>query len=467
MRIILTLILLQLAMISLPLIAFAEDTTHKYCEAYIRIIEDQVPQEEYLKFDLIITNKQSAPDNVHVLYWIEDSTGRKWSEKREDLFINPLSTRTFKREMFILPGQHAGVYYLKAKIGCGFEELEMEKSFNVILQPVGKTKAAGGEIGLRGVNDELYLINERTEKINVSIANLGETVLHDVFLDITGMPTAWYTIRGERVDELAPGSEATFEVAITPTNVEINAEMTTTFLAHSDEVKEEKIVSVYVFNTTYSAADYLLSRIMERVHDMEGRAYSAGYGSESEVISSLEDIKEDAEKLRASLSRENADEIFSQLVLLSRSLDVVDKTLSSKTEKSSKLLPILQFFHKINVPLYIPVVVLSVIISLVISLIIIRYAGGREIHFRDVRGFVNQHIPRELPKLMHAHSETKPVVTSAQELEEEKKRLEGVLKLIEMQYRQGILSDRAYRELKKRNEEKLKEIDKKLRAAGN
>ncbi len=444
--------------------AFAQETQNKYCEAYIRVLDKKVPQEDYLKFDLIITNKQSKEETIYTRYWIEDNSGRKWSEKREDLFLNALSTRTFKREMLILPGQRAGVYFLKARIGCGFEEHELKEQFTVIEQTLaGDNQYQYREvIQLVDFPETMYLVNEREHKFNISIKNIGKVPLHNLFLDITGMPAEWYRVSTDRLDELTPGETFHFQVEIRPFNVLKNAEMTVTFNIHSDEAKMERVATIYIFNTTRSAVNYILSQILEDVEDLRQRANSLDSDSKAEVLRTLSKIKSRAEQLKDELGEDNAEDILKQARMLYDSLEVLDRMMSAEKTEKFPLGGIIKLLEGANIPIYVPVVVLSIIVSLALSAIIIRHTSEKELHLRNVKSFLSRHVPSEFPKLVHTQVKVPTSTASVQELEEEKRRVEGVLNLIESQYRQGILSDRAYRELKKRNEMKLKEIDKKL-----
>lgn len=424
---------LFLILIFLAVPVFAESNvtnkSSKYCNANVRIIEDKIPEESYLKFDIILTNYKEYEENVKVNYYVEDISGKKWFKKDEDIFLNALSTRTFKMEVPIYPGQKPGKYYLKGVILCGFDEINFEKPFTII--PAENKLQKLKNVEIKGIKGEIYLVNEEERLFEIKVKNNGSQPLHNVFLDVMGIPSSWYKT-SERIDIFNPQEEKAFNLTIFP-QATSEMEFTLTILLVTDEGKYEVPLSAKLFLSKEKAFDFISNKTQKILIKIQKISQEKERSEASQLLVKLSKAK-------------TLEEVENLYFEAKRLLEEVEKE-----RKQKFLIPInIEFFSYSYI-----FVIATIMISLFSIVFITKIFKKKK---EKVEKYL-KNVPRELPKLVHG----KTTEITKEDLLLQKKRIEGVLQLLEKQYRQGILSKRAYNELKKKNEKKLREIERKLK----
>ncbi|MBN2330932.1 MAG: hypothetical protein JXC85_03885 [Candidatus Aenigmarchaeota archaeon] len=289
---------------------------------------------------------------------------------------------------------------------------------------------------------------------SVTVNNTGTTTLHNIRIRIDGIPSSWYTVEPLMLPLLNPGVGKTFVInLIVPVGTEAR-QYFGTINATANETYDEELTSIIVFGSREELVRYQLKKLKEEFKDFR------------------EDVNATAEEGLLDLSRvyDIIDEIQNQIDMTEGYLDakMFDEALNAVTtgwrllERGRELLlaaPPLRAITMFMIPDWVLTLVMLLIISILVLVILLsRYRKRIERTFK-----------REVPEVTAAKEMigagpamkgkyVEKDAAAAARKEEEKAKIIKVLNLLEKEYNQGIISENAYKELRKRNMEKLKAL---------
>jgi uncharacterized membrane protein len=318
--------------------------------------------------------------------------------------------------------------------------------------PVGPPPTA--ELEITQYPDEIATEAGWAQYPSVTVNNTGSAVLHNIMLTLRGIPDSWYTIQPKLIPLLNPGVSTTFVINLLVPEGAESKKYFGTLNATSNETYDEKLTSVIVFGSREELVRYQLEKLKEEFEYFK------------------EDVNATAEEGKKDLSRvyDIVDEIQHQIDLTEGYLDakMFDEALNSVTtgwrllDRGRDLLrtaPLLSPMTILVIPDWMIMLILLLIVAiLVLVLFISKYKKRMERFFK--RGVPEVKATREMVGVTPAIPSGPPPEeeAAAARREAEKNKIEKVLNLLEREFKEGIISEKAYNELRKRNLEKLKEM---------
>jgi hypothetical protein len=294
-----------------------------------------------------------------------------------------------------------------------------------------------------------------TQYPSVTVNNTGNVVLHNVQLLVPGIPSTWFTIDPILMPLLRPGESQTFVIKLlVPAGTEAK-QYFGIFNATSNETYAEKLTSVVVFGSREELVRYQLEKLKEALDELK------------------KDVKAEEERGVLDLTRVN-----DMIVEIDHQIDMTEGYLTAKMydqalesvmtgwrllDRARELLRTAPAIKPVTI-LAIPDWMLMLLLILVIAALLLvmlmkKYRKKLERRFK-------KELPAETraaaemtavgPSVGEAFSEAEERKAAAREAEREK--LKKLIALLDKEYQEGIISEKAYGELKKRNEEKLKAL---------
>jgi hypothetical protein len=281
----------------------------------------------------------------------------------------------------------------------------------------------------------------------VKVKNTGNTILHNIKLIITGIPKSWVIIEPESIESLKPNEVAVFSLRILVPAGEKTKEYPFKIIALSNETSDDKISVLFVFSSREELLRYELEKVKKEYQDVLNKTNQAEKeGNDvSAVRTLLDEAKKNIDEAEGMINRRDYDNALQKIIaasnLISRAREMIPKMPKAK-------------------PMVLPGLPLSTFIIMLIALIltttiIVFMIKKKIIDFGKL--FKSGKTEAEMV------AETiKKESSEKQALLEEKERINKVVALLDSEVREGIISKEAYDELKKRNLEKLEEIERKL-----
>ena len=293
-----------------------------------------------------------------------------------------------------------------------------------------------------------------TQYPSVTVNNTGTAVLHNVKVVLEGIPDSWYNVTPKLLPLLNPGWTEIFTFNIfVPPGTEAR-QYYGTINASSDEAYDEKLTSIIVFGSREDLVRYQLKKLKQAFEEFK------------------EDVDVEEKRGEKDLSRvkDIIGEIQHQIELTEGYLDarMFDEALDSVTtgwrllDRGRELLrnaPPLKPTTIIEIPDWmLTLILLLTIVVLALVIVANRYKKRLEKIFEFRKRSPELSTGKELLELGPSASRTRFDAEAAARKEEEKQKIEKVLSLLEREFKQGIISETAYNELRKRNIEKLKAL---------
>ncbi len=288
---------------------------------------------------------------------------------------------------------------------------------------------------------------------SVTVNNTGNGMLHQVMLTIAGIPSSWFDVSPIMIPLLKPGESKTFVInLLVPEGTEAR-KYYGTFNATANETYDEKLTAVIVFGSREELVRYELEKLKEEFKEFK------------------EDVNATAEEGKKDLTRVYGiiDEIQYQIDLTEGYLDakMFDEALDSVTtgwrllERGRELLRAAPPIKPVTI-LVIPDWMITLIMLLIIAILALllltsKYKKKLERIFK--RGVPETRYAKEAigaGPAVKAAEEEEAAATARREAEREK--IKKVLNLLDREYNEGIISEKAYNELRKRNLEKFKDL---------
>ena len=433
----------------------------------INALTPEVPAGERLEIEINITNTGPTDNfDVNVSYWVEDGSVYM---KNISVNVPAFSKITVENTYFdIFYDQSEGIYTLSVRVvySDDFPSAEASTTFKV-LPPVTTTTVPPrppqeeepaappgppappmpgvGKIEIVKYPQEIIVERGWVNYPSVVVNNTGGVALRDIILSISGIPSSWYTIEPSEVDFLPVGDSAIFTIKL---EVPITAEAKEYYgvlKAESSQASDEKMFVLLVFESRAELLDYEIKKLKKEIQDFESeveRAKEMGKDV-SEVERLLEEAKNQVGLAENYYLRKMYDDALAAVFAARGLLDRAKYALSIAPYMKRVLIPLIPTW------LMILLVVLAVVIVVLL------------IWLKKIRVDLTR-IFRPGESEVKAAEEVK-VTPEREALEAERNKVNRMLKLLETERKEGIITKKAYEELKFRNETKLKEIEEKLK----
>ncbi len=281
---------------------------------------------------------------------------------------------------------------------------------------------------------------------SVVVNNTGEVNLRDIVLSITGIPSSWYTIEPSEVGLLPVGDSVTFNIKL---EVPITAETEEYYgmiKVDSSQASDEKMFVLIVFASREELLDYEIKKLKEEIQEFEPEVERAKEEGKdvSEVERLLEETKDQVALAENYLLRKMYDDALASVFTARNLLD-----------KAKYALSVAPYMKRVLIP-FIPTWLLLLLVGLAVVIIVLL------IWLKKMKIDLRRILRPSVPEVKEAAAEVK-VAPEREALEAEKNKVTRMLKLLETERKEGIISKKAYEELKFRNDTKLAEIEKKLK----
>ncbi|MBN1896418.1 MAG: hypothetical protein JW789_01675 [Candidatus Aenigmarchaeota archaeon] len=318
--------------------------------------------------------------------------------------------------------------------------------------PVGPTPVPGIEIVK--YPDEIATETGWTQYPSVTVNNTGTAILRNVKLALEGIPDSWYTVTPSLIPLISPGDSDVFVVNIlVPVGTEAR-QYYGSFNVTSDKASDSKLTSVIVFGSREELVRYQLKKLKDEFDDFK------------------DDVNATAERKERDLTRvyDIIGEIEHQIDLTDGYLDakMFEEALDSVTtgwrllDRGRELLrnaPPLSPSTILVIPDWLlTLILILVIVAMAMFFVLNRYKKKLDKMFmfrkRKVEAPIMEDVIGEGPSTSRMADDT----AAYEARQREKEKVEKVLGLLEKEFKEGIISENAYNELRKKNVEKLKHL---------
>jgi uncharacterized membrane protein len=431
----------------------------------INLIEIEVGPGDYLDFTLDIENKGETSIDVLAEIWVTQ-LGTTWYYNSETILATALDTTTITRSAFIFDSQSYGIATLNAKVtfdsiqppvtaNTTFEVIQVdqlpttpeepsEPSVTPVPPPVEQYK-----LEISKWPEEISIVRGWKDVYSTQVTNNGTAELHNISVSVSGIPSLWVKTSPAVVELLTPGNSTVFiiEFEIPPTA--LPQEYSLILTANSHIAKDSKPMKMTVFRNQYELLLWQLKSLKEKLSKLEeDTKFAESVGKDVvKVYELIEQIKahiaQGEDNLAASLYKEATKEIeiASNLIEVARKLlEESEITLRIETQV---------------VPLWQIIIIIVVLVSINIFL----FLWVKGIH-KNLGAFIKPHL-RKAAKEIKPFKEEKSIEKEV--LIREKEKIIRMLKLLEREQAEGIITKEAYEELKRKGQEKLRNIERKLK----
>jgi len=272
-------------------------------------------------------------------------------------------------------------------------------------------------------------------KVEASLATIT-----NVWLEFRGIPPDWVTIEPNNISSMNADESGIFTVQLIVPRGE-SGERLVNVVAHSTEASDDKDFMLRIFTSKKDLINFELTRLRARLEELRDRADTARVAGHD--TSDVDDLLDDAESeiklaegyLKEDLYDPALESIYTAWQLLDEADDLLDEMRIG-----------------FAIPWEVLIIIVAGIIIAILVFFLRRYsrnlniiARGRMSEARQVAGTI------------------KSAGTETSRLREEKGKTVRMLNLLQQQHAQGIISKEAYESLKSRSEQRIAELDKKIR----
>jgi uncharacterized membrane protein len=421
------------------------------------------PYDVEVSLDQAVWNKGEVDnEDVVIDYWVQGSDGSTWDSGQMTPNIGAGMQVVFRptNGLFIYSNQPPGSYTVEVRVlyDPSIPSAPASEGFQVTGEaPPGEEEPGGGgggegapagpgggpgpsgEINITKIPDQIGVMAGTPRIFNVHVEAVGGPV-SNVWLELQGIPSNWYVIDPANISSLSSGETAIITVQVNPPRGE-SGEVLVNAVAHSTESTDEKEMLVRIFASKKDLINFELVRLRAKLDELRERAEKAkeaGFDT-----GEVEDLLDDAEKeiglaegyLREELYDASLDSIYTAWRLLEEAEDLLDNMLAG-----------------ITIPWW---MLLIIVFGFVIAGLIFLYRKISENLKLLVRG--------RLSEARQVAGTIKGAGLETEKLREEKAKTARMLALLESQFKQGIISKEAFESLKTRSEQRMGELDKKIR----
>lgn len=440
----------------------------------IELLETEVPLGDYLDFNIVIENKGEVSQDVDLEYWVSDFNNTIWYYQSEAVFVNAFTNQSFTRKAFIFNNQKPGIHLINVRVTYDLVQPPIKKNttFMVVsavttttITPTPPGPPAGqpsppaervppaaaeekDELTISEYPFELGIESGWARYPTVKVKNTGDTTLNNIRLLIRGIPLSWLTTDPVNIESLKPNEIAIFSLKIIVPAGEKTNVYPFKIIAISNETSDEKTGILFVFASREELLLYELNKVKEKLSDLENRTDVARKEGKdvSDVITLINETQSQIKQAEDLIKNKDYDNALEKIISASNLIDRANQLLIKAPKAKPMVLP--------GIPLS---TFLIILIILIISTAIILYMIKKKII-----DFGKLFKRPGMPEAEGVAEAIKKESSEKQALLDEKEKISRVLTLLESEMREGIISKEAYDELKKRNIEKLEDIERRL-----
>ena len=277
----------------------------------------------------------------------------------------------------------------------------------------------------------------------VTVKNSGNVDLSNIFINIQGVDQSWIEL--PKSFDLKAGENQSFSIRFAIPMTAKSGNYDGKIIVSSLEAKDEKSFVLRVFASRAELIYYQILTLKKTLQDIESRTLQAE--KENKDVTKVKQLLDNArDKLTIA-------ERYLNQKLYDDAKDMVDMARQYLEKAEYEL--------QVAKPLEKPVLanlieLLQKWLLLVLAIIVGCISVVLFVVLRGIKYEAKVSVPPETLK--------KAVigVVSAQKLKEEREKINKMLAIIEREYREGIISKESYEELRKKAEEKLHELERKL-----
>ncbi|MGC8993285.1 MAG: NEW3 domain-containing protein [Candidatus Aenigmatarchaeota archaeon] len=425
-------------------------------------LEYEVPQGGYLDFTITVINMGEVSQDVFLEYWVSslNETNKTYFYASEAVYSPYSTTKNFLRTAYIYNDQPLGDYLINVKMTYSNVKPSIiaNASFKVVSKPIVEIPIPTGRIvtpapiPIVTSNLTAGLIIERYNK-NISVArnsfkvelvtvrNTGSLELNNITLLLVGIPLNWFNITPSNYFSLKPNQTAVFAINFNiPSNANLGS-FPASLVASSNLIGDQKDVTITIYRSMKELLEEEISKVEDEFAELVlNTKIAEKEGKDVSVVKSLiTDIEKEIKNGRANLNSEKYEDALKNIenakLMIERAKDLL-----SKLEVKVKAFVI---------PIWLIVSIAG--IAILLTSVTIFLAKRRK---QVVRLSVLLPITR-IAELVRK----KP---SKEELIAEKDKILRSLKVLEKSRAEGLITESAYKAMKKALEEKLEKIERKL-----
>lgn len=441
----------------------------------VDMLEYEVCQADMVDFVITMTNEGEVATENLVEFWISDGN-KTWSYSSVSEKVEGGDTENLTESLPITSYQPVGQYALNVKLTYDQNNSlysTANTSFSVVEcapEPPPAPPAPGGpsgpsappaapgevavgepQIEITQFPQEIGIESGQTKYPTVTVKNTGNVTVYNVTLKFRRFPSPWFEITPEKVDEIRKGEEATFSVKLSmPVSTEAKEYIGSLIAYAPNQTSDEKTVSITVFGSREELIEWEIERLKKALQELEvdvGSAKKMGKDV-SEIEPLLDNIRNSIRDAERYLSEKRYDDSLEAVFVGWKFIDRARNLLSEA--------PFVEILLVTSFPPWL-IILLTVLICAVVFLFFFAKKMKKA--------------AEELFKLQ-ASGTPKPKTVTSEKIEEkesilkEKEKAQKVLNLVEKEHEEGIISEKAYNDLKSRNQKKIKSLENSLKKIG-
>lgn len=431
-------------------------------DVIVNLLEYEVDVGDFLDFELYVENMGDV-DNEDVLieYWVTGES-QTWDYQQLSANIRAAENKTFTRNAFIFSQQPSGTYILNVKVTYdtvhnlyatanatftvtgeeGPEEPSSPPSGDEGGAPPSGPGGGGGEAKLEitDYEKEVGVQVGVARYINIAVKNTGDASATDVVMKARSSNDDWFVFEPKIVETLSAGKETVFTLKILVPSGVPSGQYEIMLIASSDESETSEVFKLFVFTSRKDLLEFELVRLRARLKELKSETDNAaemGYDV-SDVEDIIDDIEKEIELAENYMSKElydaALDSVYKAWRLIEEAEDLLEKIMSQE-----------------QIPLWMLILVAFIAVIAILVFFLRRMMKNMRIL---TRGRLSE--ARQAAGIAMGSS-------SVDRLKAERAKTERMIRLLEGQYRAGIISKEAYESMKKRSEGKIRDLDKKIR----
>jgi len=434
-------------------------------DVWVNLLKHEVIQGEYLPFQIYIENKGDVGhEDVNVTWWVSD--GQIWDSGSGAVNVPAHSNVTYNGSAFIYLTQPFGMYYLNARVLYDpSQPAVISNATFVVTTGVPKPpegggggkaagEAAGGPPTIPKPKIEITKYpSEITTEIGwvkyptIEIKNTGEKDLKNVMISISGIPAGWFTAEPQVIDLLKINESAVIRIKLLVPNGTRAGEYIAEVLVGNVEAKDQKRISILVFTSREELVAYELKKLKTELQKFKDEVeYAKRDGKD---VSGLKDI------INATEEQINIAEDFFNKKMFDEAISAI-YTGWNLINKGRDMLVKAPFIKPVFIPVLPEWAVPLIVVMLIIIIILLISFKKLKARFDRFMKHVRYPEAKSIVTLMKKEVESEALIN-------ERERILKLLKLLETERNEGLISETAYQELKKKNEERLKIIESKIK----
>ncbi len=431
-------------------------------------VQAEVSQGGTISFYINITNKGPVDrGDSTVTYWIDDGS-RYYATT--GVFVPARGNWSDTKSFTIYSDEPVGVKNISVKVDYDpfYGPTNASSTFRVTAAAAAQPSASpsGGGTGGGGgtsaapatvsavsanVSSKLQITSYPAEIeiergwakfVTITVNNTDGAPLHNVYVSLADIPDEWFEIQMPAVAELSGNKSFLVRFSV-PTSVK-SGNYKAKLKAISKESSDERDIIVRVFSSKDELIKYQLETVFDKISFLDALLNQTERDGKDvkKLRNNLNDIRFQAKNAESLLNRRLYNDASSTIITINDLLNKLENDINELRKETAEFLPSYWFF-------------LSVI-ALGATVIISYLYFFRKIKVTEA--FTLQKIS-EMKKLVLGK-------TTGSGLKADMEKTQKMLKLIQKEYEDGLITKETYEELKKINEERLLSLGKKLSELG-